>query len=76
MNSTSKGDEETWNSYSDKFNLLSDKMTDAGINISLLNDVIAAYEKVLKGEVPTVLSTHLSVNNQSNVLERKIKVVT
>jgi hypothetical protein len=65
----------TWNNYSEFYNLLSDKMQEMGIDISLLDDVIAAHEKVVKGETPTVLSTHLSNNNPQNNLERKFKVV-
>lgn len=65
----------SWNNYSNSYNLLSYKMKESGINISLLDDVIVAYEKVLKSRVPTNLSTNLSDNNQFYNLDKKLKVV-
>jgi hypothetical protein len=33
-----------WDDYSDKFNLLSDKMSEARIDLNLLTDLIKSYE--------------------------------
>jgi hypothetical protein len=64
-----------WDDYSTKFNLLSDKMLEAGISTSLLSDVTNACEKVLKSGIPTNLSTNLSDINLFYNLDSKLKVV-
>ena len=38
--------ENAWDIYSIKFNLLSDKMMDAGINLKLLTDLLESYENL------------------------------
>lgn len=41
---TNKILDEFWDDYSSRFNLLSDKMSSAGIDIKLLTDLLKAYE--------------------------------
>jgi hypothetical protein len=36
--------ENAWDNYSDRFNLLSDKMANAGIDLKLLTDLLESYE--------------------------------
>lgn len=44
----SKG--EAWNIYSENYNFLVERLIGAGIDISLLDDVIIAHEKALDGK--------------------------
>lgn len=45
-NSMNSKDDELWNDYSSRFNLLSDKMVDANIKLEYLTDVIESYENL------------------------------
>lgn len=55
-------DRKKWDDYSEKYNLLSKKMRESGLNLDLLDDVIRSYERLIevKNNAPPYQSLYQS----------------
>ncbi|HPV02646.1 MAG TPA: hypothetical protein PK127_09260 [Clostridiales bacterium] len=59
-----------WEAYSQAYNLLSEKLLESNIDISLLDNVITAYERIIKSNNRTNLFTNPCGKNPSKQLDK------